>query len=111
MKPGTQGHDLHWALVDSILARLIYLMSHLGISPQQLIDRLHQISPPKKAPKLKVTSDARTFTEVHSGPEIMRFWYRDIDFVDAAGNPKRIPVKGVPISFEQLVQRSAPGVP
>ena len=112
MKPDNQGHDLHWALVDSILTRLTYLMGHLGISPQQLIDRLRQISRGKTATKLKARSpgDARTFTEVHSGPEIMRFWYRDIDFVDASGNPKRIPVKGVPISFERLVQRSAPGV-
>jgi len=112
MKRGKREVDIRWALVDSILRRLAFLVASFGISPQQLTDRMQRIIRDASDPKIQTDppGNARTFTEVHSGPEIMRFWYRDIDFVDPSGDPKRIPVKGAGISFELLVQRSAPGV-
>jgi hypothetical protein len=105
----SQPRELRWTLVDAILRRLTFLVAHLGISPQEFLDRAKRIIPEVRVPKAKTTGDPRTFTEVHSLPEIMRFWYRELEFLDAKGKPKPLPVEG-PCSFEELVKRSAPGV-
>jgi hypothetical protein len=104
--------DLRWRLVDSILRRLMFLIAHLGISPSELSERVRLIASEARKSRIKqgTYSNARTFAETHSGPEIMRLWYRDLDFLDESGNPKRLPVEGLGASFERLVSRSAPGV-
>jgi Family of unknown function (DUF6502) len=101
--------DLRWTLVDAILRRLTFLVTNLGISPQEFLDRAKRIILEVHAPKAKTTGDPRTFTEVHSLPEIMRFWYRELEFLDAHGKPRPLPTEG-PNGFEELVKRSAPGV-
>jgi hypothetical protein len=101
--------DLRWTLVDSILRRLTFLVTHLGLSPQEFLDRAKRIVPEVRAPKTKTTVDPRTFAEVHSLPEIMRFWYRELEFLDVNGKPRPLPLEGRG-SFEDLVKRSAPGV-
>jgi len=109
--PGSNG-DLRWTLVDSILRRLLLLIAHLGISPAEFGKRVSQMAREPGGSKVEpnLQSDTRTFAEVHSGPEIMRIWYRDLDFLDASGNPRQLAAEGRTPSFEQLVHRSAPGV-
>ncbi len=102
-------HELRWTVVDAILRRLTFLVAHLGMSPQEFLDRAKRIIAEVDAPKVKATREFRTFTEVHCLPEIMRFWHRELEFLDANGKPKPLPVDG-PNGFEELVKRSAPGV-
>lgn len=101
-----------WGLIDAILTRLIRLIAYLGISPTQLMDRLAhviaQIKTPLSPPE--PIGEGRTHVAIHAVPEIMRTWFREIEFLDASGQPRPLPVTGPRPNFTQLVKRSAPGV-
>jgi uncharacterized protein DUF6502 len=104
--------DSRWALVDSILRRLIGLCSHIGISSLELAERARMVAGDEPLPGAanRTAIDPRTFAEIQAGPEIMRYWYRDIDFVDGTGEPRRLRAEGDGVTFEQLVRRTVPGV-
>lgn len=109
-RDSTAAADPRWRLLDSIARRLLYLATRVGIAPTELGQRIAALaaSSINEAPLQRVES--RTFEESHSGPEVMHVWFRDLDFVDANGQPRRLPLRGAFPSFEHLVERSAPRV-
>jgi hypothetical protein len=102
--------DPRWRLLDSIARRLLYLATRIGIAPAELGQRIAALAANSIGETPIERVEPRTFEESHSGPEIMHVWFRDLDFVDANGQPRRLPLRGAFPSFEHLVKRSAPRV-
>jgi hypothetical protein len=108
---GTGRGDPRLALLDGVIRRLLYLASCLGISAEQLSARFKALGSSQLPPNARgARLEARTFNEVHAGPEVLQSWTRNLDFLDEAGKPRPLPRSGPGPSFTSLVGACAPGV-
>ena len=103
-------NDQRWTLIDSVLRRLIFLVAHFGVSPQEFLDRVKRIMAEKRTEEAtRKIVDSRTYSEAHAGAAIMRSWHRELAFLDPAGQPKPLSQTGEN-SFEDLVAITSPTV-
>jgi hypothetical protein len=104
--------DARACLIDSLFRRIIYFAQYLGFTPTALLTRFSAMvaALPKKALPREALRDGRSFAAAHAGPEIMRVWHQELDFLDAQGKPRLLPLKGETPNFTSLVKRATPGV-
>jgi hypothetical protein len=104
--------DPRLALTDSIFDRLFRLMARWGLSPEDVSSRaLAAASRVESVDSIaRGQSTARTYEEVHTVAEMLRVWFQDTDFVDAAGQPRRLFVGGPHPNLTDLVDRATRGI-
>jgi hypothetical protein len=96
--------------VDRLLRRLVHLVGLLGISSQELSERLALIRTEAVSGSAARTPHvSRTLKALHAGPaEIIQAWHRELRYQDEQGRPRPLSFQQGPRSFVDLVAASAP---
>jgi hypothetical protein len=98
-----RGHDSKRAVSsDDVIAVLLELFAHLQIDPMQFSSRV------KTARKSSLSG--RLYSHTATIGEVLTAWHQNPEYLDSAGNPSPIRVRGRSPSFFGLASLAAPGI-
>jgi Family of unknown function (DUF6502) len=98
-----RGRDKRRAVVaDDVIADLLELFAHLQIDPVQFSSRV------KTARKSSLSG--RLYSHTATIGEVLTAWHQNPEYLDGAGNPSPINIRGRTPSFFGLARLAAPGI-
>jgi hypothetical protein len=87
---------------DDVIAVLLELFAHLEIDPTQFLSRV-------KAAR-KSSLSGRLYSHTATIGEVLTAWHQNPEYLDDAGNPSPIRIRGRTPSFFGLASLAAPGI-
>jgi len=89
--------------VDDVIKQLLELFDHIGVDAGRLASRFAHL-------KSRTIASKRLYPHSAAIGELLTCWHQDSDFLDEAGHPKPIRIRGTRRSFRFLAEKSVPNM-
>jgi hypothetical protein len=86
-----------------VVGRFVRVLGRCGYHPEAIEREVAAAC--RKIPKSWARSFPATLREMRDASHVLTLWFSDPAFLDAAGNPRALPLRGARASLEDLVRR------